>query len=70
MPVHLKKQTHLSVFISGFRQVKSFPCGDPELMELPPESITVMLDWKQFKAVFGSAVGSLDGDGHSCLVIG
>ena len=68
MPVHLKKQTHLPVFISGFWQVKSFPCGDRELMELPPES--VMLYWKQFKAVFGSAVGSLDGDGHSCLVIG
>ena len=70
MAVHLKKQTHLSAFISGFGQVKSFPCGVPELMNGIISRITVMLDWNQLKAVFGSAVGSLGGDGHSCLVIG
>lgn len=70
MPVHLKKETHLSVFISGFWQVKSFPYGVPEPMNGIISRFTVMLHWNQLKAVFGSVVGSLDGDGHSYLVIG
>lgn len=70
MPVHLKKETHLSVFITGFWQVKSFSCGIPELMNGIISRITVMLHWNQLKAVFRSVVGSLDGDGHSYLVIG